>query len=425
MRRASWILLGLASLAMAAPLRAETLAITGARIHTLAGAGVVENGVILVEDGLISAVGADLPVPAEATVIDAAGRVVTPGLFAPFSSIGLREVSGVSETNDHLVTDAAAGAAFSVAAAVNAESVLFGVARVGGVTRALTAPAPGNSIFAGQASLLRLDGVRSPVFERDVALVAAVGEDGAGLAGGSRALALQSLTRAFEEAALYRESTPVRRRAQASSLDLPRQDLEALIAFSGSGRPLAVHANRASDILGAVRALRAMDLDPVIIGGAEAWRVADVLAEAGVPVILDPLANLPLSYDTLGGRLDNATLLHEAGVAVAFMEEAGHSVREIRQYAGNAVAHGLPWEVALAAITRTPAQIWGVDDRLGAIAPGMIADLVVWTGDPLELSTWAETVLVEGREIPMDSRQLRLRDRYRNPRALYDGPVDR
>ena len=140
--------------------------------------------------------------------------------------------------------------------------------------------------------------------------------------------------------------------------------------------------------------------------------VADELATAGVPVLLDPLANLPSNFDRLGARLDNAALLHEAGVTVAFSGAGTHNARKQRQAAGNAVANGLPWDAALAALTAVPADILGLDGGAGRIEPGSPADLVLWSGDPLEVTTWAEQVIVGGKPVDMVSRQTLLRDRY-------------
>jgi imidazolonepropionase-like amidohydrolase len=406
----------------AGPLAAAQLAITGARVHTLTAQGTLEDATILIEDGRIVAVGPDVRVPAAAARIEASGREVTPGLFAGLSDIGLVEVGAVDASNDDAVEDVDLGAAFSVARAVNPDSVLYGVARAGGVTHAFTAPADGNDVFAGQGSVIQLDGSPRTLVAPDAAMVVDLGADGARHVGGSRAAALQRLETAFEEAELFASSAALVERGQASNLSLPRADLAALASFVASGRPMAVRVDRATDIRHALSILRARGIAPVIVGGAEAWKLADELAEADVPVLLDPLANIPGGYDRLGARIDNATLLHEAGVRVGIMESGGHDVREIRQYAGNAVAHGLPWEVALAAITRTPAELWRVDDQLGRIAPGMAASLVVWTGDPLELSSWAETVVIDGEVVPQDSRQLRLQERYRNPRSIYGAP---
>ena len=415
MKRTAQQLFLLGLLALAGVAQADLTAITGAKVHTLGPEGTLENATVLVRDGIIEAVGVELPVPEEATVLEAEGQVLTPGLLAPISNIGLVEVSGVGSTNDQRLKDTPVGPAFSVRYGVNRFSVLFGVARTGGVTRALAAPEPGPGVFAGQGSLIRLDGAPAPVTAPDRVLVAALGERGADRAGGSRARALQSLLQGFAEARRYGRSNELSRRGLASGLSLPSYELEALERALSEKQPLWVHVDRAADIEALLVATEDLPLPLVIVGGAEAWRVGPALAAREVPVVLDPLGNLPESFDRLGARLDNATLLHEAGVTVAFTELVGHEVRELRQYAGNAVAQGLPWDVALAAITRVPAALWGEGDRLGQIAPGYRADLVLWTGDPLELTSWARWTMIEGQRFAPGSRQLQLRDRYRNP----------
>lgn len=397
---------------------ADQLAITNARVHTLDDLGSLEGATVLVRNGRIEAVGKQLRIPMDARVIDAEGRHVTPGLFVGHTHLGLQEVEMVAETNDHRLEEYDRGAAFSIRRAIHGSSMLVGVARMGGVTRAMVSPEGGSQVFAGQGSLIRLDGSINPVSHADHAQFAILGSLGGERTGGSRAAALQQLEQGFAEARLYADNRALVRGAQASSLSLSRWDLEALSAFLGSGRPMAVQADRASDILHALDILSAEGIPMILIGGTEAWKVARALAAADVAVLLDPLDNIPRGFDRLGARADNATLLHEAGVSVAFIEPVGHDVRRLRQYAGNAVAHGLPWDTALAAITRTPAEVWGLGDTLGRIAPGKAADLVLWSGDPLELTSWVERIWIEGRELPVDSRQRQLRDRYRDPRAI-------
>ncbi|TVS10262.1 MAG: hypothetical protein EA417_19195 [Gammaproteobacteria bacterium] len=402
-----------------APAMADVFALTNARVHTVDALGTLEDATVLVRNGRIASVGKDVRIPSDAVRIDAAGGEVTPGLFAGFTNLGIQEISAVPETVDQSLEDFDRGAGFSIRRAVNPDSMLIGVARTGGVTRAMIGPSGGSQVFAGQASLIRLDGASNPVSHPDHAQVAVLGSRGGQRTGGSRAAALQQLEQGFAEALLYADSRALIRGAQASSLGFSRWDLDALLAFIGSGRPMAVHADRASDIIQALDILKARGIPMVLLGGAEAWKVAAALAAADVPVLLDPLDNLPRGFDRLGARSDNITLLHQAGVSVGILEGSGRDVRRIRQYAGNAVAEGLPPEVALAAITRIPAEVWGVGDTYGRIAPGMSADLVLWNGDPLELTTWAQRVWIEGREVPVDSRQLQLRDRYREPRSAY------
>ncbi len=423
MKAVTQLLLGLSALLGASAASAAVIAITGATVHTLDDQGTLAQGTVLVRDGVIEAVGTDLALPADATVIDGTGMVLTPGLLAPLSDVGLVEVSGVASTNDQRLKDVAVGPAFSVRHGVNRYSVLFGVARTGGVTRALAGPTPGPGVFAGFGSVLRLDGAPGVVTGPDRIMVAALGEPGADRAGGSRAQALQTLLRGFEEAARYSRSSDLARRGLASGFSLPYYDLEALKRVREDDVPLWVHVDRAADIEALLAATEDLELTLVIVGGAEAWRVAPALAERKIPVVLDPLGNLPESFDRLGARLDNATLLHEAGVTIAFNELTGHEVRELRQYAGNAVAQGVPWDVALAAITRVPAALWGEEDRLGRIARGYAADLVLWTGDPLELTSWARWTMIEGQIFEPASRQLQLRDRYVEPATRLAPPA--
>lgn len=401
-------------LTLALPATAELLAISNARIHTVDALGTLEQATVLIRNGRVQAVGKQVRIPGDATVIDAGGAELTPGLFVGLSTLGLREVNAVAETNDHQLADFDSGAGFSIRRAINPNSMLFGVARAGGITRAMVGPEGGSQVFAGAGSLIRLDGGSNPVSHADHAQFAMLGSAGGRRTGGSRAAALQQLERGFEAALRHRQQG-----GEAADFGFPVWDLEALAAFMDSGRPMAVHADRASDIVQALDILSARDVPMVLIGGAEAWKVAGALARANVPVLLDPLANLPRGFDALGARADNATLLHEAGVRVGIMEQSGHDVGRIRQYAGNAVAEGLPYQAALAAITQVPAEIWGVGDSVGRIRPGMSADLVLWSGDPLELGSWAERVWIEGREVPLDSRQHQLRDRYADPAAFY------
>jgi imidazolonepropionase-like amidohydrolase len=170
---------------------------------------------------------------------------------------------------------------------------------------------------------------------------------------------------------------------------------------------------RATDIRRAIEFARRQGMRTVIAGGDEAWLVADELAKANVPVLLDALSNLPSSFDTIGARLDNAALLHRAGVRIAFTQFGeSHNARKIRQLAGNAVAHGLPPDVALAGLTARPAEIFGLGGERGHVARGQVADLVLWSGDPLEVTTVPEQVWINGRAVEMRSRQTELRDRY-------------
>jgi imidazolonepropionase-like amidohydrolase len=394
-------------------LSGETVAITGATVHTAGPAGTLEDATVLIAAGRISAVGREVAVPPGARVIDGRGKVVTPGLFDSLTRLGVVEVGAVSGTRDTATDDDRITAAFRVTDAFNPESTLLPVQRVEGLTRALVAPSTGSSLIAGQAAVVHLGTGSDPVVAAPAAMVVALGERGARLAGGSRAAALLTLREALDDARDYAAHRDAWARGERREYALSRLDLEALVPVVEGRLPLLVHADRASDIRAALALAAEHGLRLVVAGGAEGWRVAPELAAAGVPVLLDPLENLPASFEVLGATLENAARLHAAGVTVALASEDAHNARNLRQAAGNAVAHGLPRDVALAAMTSVPAAIWGIGDRYGTLEPGREADVVVWDGDPLELTTYPVAVFVRGREMPADSRQLRLRDRYR------------
>jgi imidazolonepropionase-like amidohydrolase len=188
---------------------------------------------------------------------------------------------------------------------------------------------------------------------------------------------------------------------------------EVFARYLNGGR-FVFNVHRAADIRQVLALSKRYGIKPVIAGATEAWVVADELAAAKVPVLLDPLENLPATFDRIGARFDNAALLAKAGVAIAFSQSSDptQNARKIRQLAGNAVAHGLPWDVALAGLTSTPAEIFGVAATRGRIAVGQTADLVLWNADPLEVTSIAEQVWTAGKPVVMRSRQTELRDRY-------------
>ena len=394
---------------------AETVAVVGGRVVTMGPLGTLDGATVVIENGRIAAVGLDLAVPAGARVVDAAGKTVTPGLFDSSTQIGLVEIGAVAGSRDAATSDDRITAAFRVVDALNPSSTLIPVNRVEGLTRALVVPSPESSLIAGQAAVIHL-GVGAglgwdPVVRAPAAVYAVLGEEGARLAGGSRGAAMLRLREALQDARDHAANRAAFERAERREYALSRLDLEALAPVVRGELPLLVAADRASDLLRAVALAEEEGLELVIAGAAEGWRVADRLAAAGVPVVLDPLVDLPKRFESLGATLDNAARLHAAGVRIAFLSGSSHNARNLRQAAGNAVAHGLPWEAALAAMTTVPAAIWGVEGY-GALAPGMDADLVVWDGDPLEVTTFPDHVFVRGVEMPMETRQTRLRDRY-------------
>lgn len=400
---------------VAAPAAAETVAVTNARIVTMGPAGTIERGTIVLQGGRIAAVGANVAVPADARVIEAAGRIVTPGLIAANTGLGLIEVRSVEAANDRAADMTGVSASFDAGDGLNPDSLLIPVARLGGITRAITTPAyddsPGREmLFAGQAAAVALGGPM--LVRRGVAMVLEMGDAGAERAGGARAAELVALRANLAEVRDYARRRAAYDRGETRAYSLSRADLEALLPVVEGRMPLLVSASRASDIRAILTLAREERLRIILEGAAEGWRVADELVRANVPVLLTPVDNIPASFEALGATLDNARRLRAAGVLVAFQGNGNHRERELRYNAGNAVAAGLPWEQGLAAITISPARIFGLADRVGSLETGKDADLVIWDGDPLDTLGRPSAIFIRGEAQPMTSRQTLLRDRY-------------
>lgn len=401
--------------AWAAPaVRAETVVITGATLQTLGPLGVIKNGTLVIEDGKIRAVGASVPVPASARVIDGRGKVVTPGLFDSYTHLGISEVDAVRGTQDASLKDDRVTAAFSVADAVNPRSILIPVNRIEGITRAVVAPEPGGSLIAGQGAVIHLGGTSDSLVRTPVAMFAYLGERGAALSGGARGGAILRLREALDDAKDYAANRKAYDAGERRSYSLSRLDLEALLPVARGELPLVVQVNRASDIEIVLRLAKELGLKLILAGALDGWQVADQIAAAQVPVLVNGLENVPNSFEGLGATLENAARLHRAGVTIALMSADAHNSRNLRQGAGNAVAYGLPWSAALAAITSVPARIWGIDAAYGTLEAGKDADVVIWDGDPLELTSYPTQVFIRGVDIPLRSRQTDLRDRYKD-----------
>jgi imidazolonepropionase-like amidohydrolase len=275
-------------------------------------------------------------------------------------------------------------------------------------------------LISGQAVLLDLTGDRLEdlVAQNPVAMVADLSTESKGTGGGSRAGVLQRLRQLFKDADEYRKRTPDYRKNQMQQLSAPAADLEALQPVLEGKLPLYAIANRESDIESALRLAREYRLKLVIRGGTEAWRIAPELAAAKVPVVINPLSDVP-TFDGLAPRLDNATILRQAGVAVVLVEPDRGNFRNLRYSAGNAVRNGMTWDDALRAITLEPARAFGVDDRYGSLEAGKVADVVVWSGDPLDFSSGAEHIYIRGREISTRTRQSELLERYKTLPPKY------
>ena len=404
--------LALALLAGGSVASAQDLLIRNATVHTASARGTLQATDVLVRNGRIAAIGNGLSA-GSATVVDAQGKPLTPTLFGGITDIGVEEVSGESATVDNTLALGANAAdmrvrpEFDVTLAYNPESVLVPVARVEGIGWTLLSAGtrPGGSFIGGQGGTVRLDGSLDAIGPR--ALFVTLGGDGANLSGSSRAAQWMLLDQLIDE---------VRGRIAPNSqfaLLTPAGRTTLAKYFGGGGR-VVVRIQRAADIVRLLRWSKQRGVDVAIVGAAEGWKVAPQLAAAGVPVFVDALANLPADFDAIGATMENAARLHAAGVRVSFSQtgDASHNARKIRQLAGNAVANGLPWEAALAGLTSVPAAAAGVAGELGTIAIGQRADLVLWSGDPLDVANVAQQVWMDGRAIPMRSRQTELRDRY-------------
>lgn len=400
-----------------APALAQTTAIINARV--LIGNGdAIENGDVIIRDGRIAQVGVDLSAPSGADVIDGTGKVVTPGLFAPISNLGLVEIGLDAEGNDTGPNQGVGfplGASLDAADAIRTSSTLIPVNRAGGVTRALTAPSPGDSMFGGRAAVIDLSGDANSVTRARVAQILTLGYGGAARAGDTRLGAWALLRETLDEARSYAASPSEYLRRSRESRHTPA-DLKALSPVVAGEQPLFVYINGETDIRNLIRLKNTYRLRVVIIGGSEAWKLADDLAAANIPVILSPTANLPSQFEDLGATLENAARLHAAGVQIAFTGTASgtHNLRALTQQAGNAVANGLPYDAAISALTRNPAMMAGLGDQLGTLQAGRIADVVIWDGDPLELTSAAEMVFINGERQDLENRQSALLKRYRD-----------
>jgi imidazolonepropionase-like amidohydrolase len=437
MRLRTLILAAASMAALSTPAFAQQLtAITGGRVLT--GSSVIENGTVVIQNGRVVSVGTGAA-PSGARVIDARGKVVAPGFVAVDSGLGGSEISSVGGSDDLSNGANTISAAFDVSYGLDPWSFTLPVARLGGITRAIVVPNhPGGSgghnhqddsdfagvgaggyqspsLFAGQAAIIHLAAGNDILVKPRVAMVAPFGEAGAGVVGGARGAEFTQFRETLAEVRLYARNKAAYDRGGIRDLSLSRADLEALIPVANGSMPLIVTVRRAADIQQVLRLAREEGVKIILDGAEEGWLVADQIAAAGVPVLLNPISNLPGNLETRGARMQNAAALDAAGVVIAIKGNEGsiHRARETRYNAGNAVSHGLPYDAAIEAITVNPAKIFGMAGQFGELRAGAAADVVVWSGDPLEPLSIAETIFVNGQEQAPTSRQFLLRDRYR------------
>jgi imidazolonepropionase-like amidohydrolase len=408
------------------PALAQTVAITGGTVALGDGSAPIEGGTVVVRDGRVVAAGRGVAVPAGAQTVNASGKWVVPGFVAGFSRLGLVEVDAVDAAND---TQAGArspySAAIDIEPGLNPDVAAIGVSRIGGVTRAIVAPSTSTMIFAGQGAVIDTGTDAEIVTVPRAFQFVELGETGAQEAGGSRPAAHLQLRASLEAAQRYARNPAAYDGDSRDSL-LNRADAAALVPVVTGKVPLLVHVESANDIRTVLKLPRLFPaLKLVLVGASEGWLVGREIAAANVPVIASALTDIPSSFEQVAATQSNVGRLKAAGVRVSIgmiNDNDALQARYAPQYAGNLVAlarvpgaTGLQWGEALAAITSGPADALGMGGEIGSLRPGRRADVVMWSGDPLELSSHAERVWIDGVEQPMVSRQTKLRDRYARP----------
>ena len=404
--------------------RAQTIAITGGKVYTVSGA-TIENGTVLMRDGKIVAVGANVTIPEGAQRIEATGKWVTPGLVNAATVLGVAEIGAITGTYDASAQGKDnVAAAFQVADGLNPASVLLSPTREDGTTTAILQPDGG--LFAGQAAVIELvDGSAADmILKQSVAMVANFDSPRA-VGASSRGEMLMRVREILDDARSYARRRADYERAQTRPFAASRLDLEALQPVLAGRLPLLVNVDKASDIEATLRLAKEYGIKVLIGSGAEAWMVADQLAAAHVGVLTGAMNNIPRGFNSLGSRQENPALLRAAGVAVTLIGNGGgfedqFNVRNIRYEAGNAVAYGMKWDDALRAITLAPAEMFGVSDRVGSLQAGRDGNVVVWGGDPFEFATRPEHVFVRGKEYHDVSRQDLLMERYKQLPPDYE-----
>lgn len=391
---------------------AQNVLIKNATVHTASNQGTLKNSDVLVQEGIIRAIGKNLSAQSGTHSIDAQGRPLTPGLFAGITEIGLEEVSAEDSTVDATLELKTGDTGlietmrpeFDVTLAYNPRSTLLAVARVGGMS--YTALGTSGGLLSGQGGVMRLDGSYEPIANRRIPYII-IGTSKLSQSGSTRAAQFMLLEQAFNEA------------------KMPTAGDERLLTSKGRtalnhemlNSRFFVAVNREADIRQVLKLAQKYNIRIALVGASEAWRLASQIAASNTPVFINALDVLPDSFEQLGATDDNAARLQRAGVSVSFINnaDASHNARKVRQVAGNAVANGLPWEAGLAGITSAPAKALGVDSQIGSIEVGKTADLVLWTADPLDVASTAQAMWLAGKSIPMISRQSLLRDRYLAP----------
>lgn len=388
--------------------QAKSTAITNATVYTVASQGVLEQATVIIDDGKISKVysNQDTPESIEADeIIDAKGRILTPGFIGTMNSLGLVEVSAVARTRDG--KDKKADITFDASLAFNPKSTAIPYNRKGGITSNIVAPQGGEDLFAGQTFAVDLSGEFASVIEKQNAVLVYLGSKSKG----SRAQKLQELDYKLADAKKALAKKKDMKKEDKDKAKEPKRDEKVINAILAGNKTLLAYADRATDLLALLALKEKYDIDLVLVGASDAVLISEEIAKAEVPVILSSIDNLPSSFDSLHASLANIAILAKAGVKVILAPKGGsHNLNQLRFDAGIAVANGLPKADAFAALTANVADVFELNS--GRIVTGKDADLVLWSADPFELSTKVDLMWINGKQISTQSRQDHLRDRY-------------
>ena len=392
---------------LTAPILSETVLLKGGLVHLGNGeAAKVQD--ILISENIIVGVGNNLIIDANTRVIEVNGLPVTPGLISPMSNLGIVEINALDVTRDDESELLSAG--FSIFNAFNPHSTGIPWNRSNGVTSAISTPSASSFPIFGLGSHFVLDGSLEIKGAKDIAMFGRLGSSY-----GSRAETL-SLFESLLEIGKLAKSLPVEEileMAISEKLELQAQDIIALGKVVNNDMPFVIETNRAVDILQALAMKRKYSLNMVLASVEEAPMVLTQLQESNTPVIIDPMDNIPNSFDELGSSLSLGRILDQAGIPVMFSTQRSHNYHLMRQGSGNAVAHGMSYETAIKGMTQTVAQTFNLDDR-GSIEPGKLADIIIWDGDPLEPASFPKIVMIEGQLQDLSSRSSKLTERYTN-----------
>ncbi len=385
-------------------LNSEEFLLKNATVFTGSSESKLEKIDVLISNGVISRMGKGIK-GLGAKELDLEGKLITPGLISPMSQLGLIEIELEPRTRNDSSSIYSAG--FSIASTFNPQSTLIPYNLTGGITLTLSSPST-NGLFSGLSSAFSTSGdLKESLVKKDIALIATIssGDDSKA----AKLLLLEDFLNFARNRNSEKEVSLLPGNQEEGNIS--SRDLLAIKKVTKKEIPLIVRTDKASDILSLIDLAERNDINLIIAGASEGWMVAKEIADSDTPIILTPIDNIPSSFDSLGSRLDNASRLHKQGVKLIISSHETHNSYLSRQGAGIAVSYGLPWEEALRALTINITESFGLEG-IGALREGYRADIVIWSGDPLELTTFVEGVFIGGKKMPVKNRSMKLRDRY-------------